>query len=94
MWGGISIYDTDQCVEAQSVRVSTQSVTCEELVMQFDFNDKTAIVTGSTSGIGLAYAKALADEGASVMMNGFGDADEFGVPCTVFGVTRQGEIVA
>ncbi len=35
---------------------------------------KTAIVTGSTSGIGLAYAKALAAEGASVVINGFGDA--------------------
>ncbi|MBC9033448.1 3-hydroxybutyrate dehydrogenase [Sphingomonas sp. JC676] len=35
---------------------------------------KSAIVTGSTSGIGLAYAKALAGEGASVMINGFGDA--------------------
>ncbi len=36
---------------------------------------KTAIVTGSTSGIGLAYAKALAAEGASVVINGFGEAD-------------------
>ncbi|MEM8696828.1 MAG: 3-hydroxybutyrate dehydrogenase [Pseudomonadota bacterium] len=36
---------------------------------------KTAIVTGSTSGIGLAYAKALAAEGANVMINGFGDSD-------------------
>ena len=36
---------------------------------------KSAIVTGSTSGIGLAIAKALAAEGASVMINGFGDAD-------------------
>jgi 3-hydroxybutyrate dehydrogenase len=36
---------------------------------------KSAIVTGSTSGIGLAYAKAFAAEGASVMINGFGDAD-------------------
>ncbi len=34
---------------------------------------KTAIVTGPTSGIGLAYAKALAAEGASVVINGFGD---------------------
>ncbi len=37
---------------------------------------KTALVTGSTSGIGLGYAKALAAEGASVMINGFGDAAE------------------
>jgi 3-hydroxybutyrate dehydrogenase len=35
---------------------------------------KTALVTGSTSGIGLGYAKALAGEGANVMINGFGDA--------------------
>ena len=36
---------------------------------------KTALVTGSTSGIGLAYAKAFAAEGASVVINGFGEAD-------------------
>ncbi|KQN24813.1 3-hydroxybutyrate dehydrogenase [Sphingomonas sp. Leaf33] len=36
---------------------------------------KTALVTGSTSGIGLAYAKALAGEGANVVINGFGDKD-------------------
>ena len=36
---------------------------------------KTALVTGSTSGIGLAYAQALASEGANVVINGFGDAD-------------------
>ncbi len=34
---------------------------------------KTALVTGSTSGIGLAYAKALAGQGANVIINGFGD---------------------
>ena len=35
---------------------------------------KTAIVTGSTSGIGLAYARAFAAEGAVVVINGFGEA--------------------
>lgn len=35
---------------------------------------KTALVTGSTSGIGLGIAKALAQQGAHVILNGFGDA--------------------
>jgi len=34
---------------------------------------KSAVVTGSTSGIGLAIAKALAQAGANVTINGFGD---------------------
>ncbi len=36
---------------------------------------KTAVVTGSTSGIGLGIAKALAAQGANVVLNGFGDAE-------------------
>jgi hypothetical protein len=36
--------------------------------------DRVAIVTGSTSGIGLGIATAIAAEGCSVMLNGFGDA--------------------
>ncbi|WP_027171871.1 3-hydroxybutyrate dehydrogenase [Methylobacterium sp. 10] len=37
---------------------------------------KTAIVTGSTSGIGLAYARAFAKEGANVVINGFGKPED------------------
>ena len=35
--------------------------------------NKTALITGSTSGIGLAIARAMAREGANVVLNGFGD---------------------
>src|ERR1700752_4247355 len=37
---------------------------------------KSAIVTGSTSGIGLGIARALAANGADILLNGFGDAQE------------------
>lgn len=36
---------------------------------------KTALVTGSTSGIGLGIAIELAKQGANIVMNGFGDVD-------------------
>ena len=68
---------------------------------------KTALVTGSTSGIGLGIARAFAQEGANIILNGFGDADEIGTLCksiaTEHGVkvsfdgadlSKQGEIEA
>jgi 3-hydroxybutyrate dehydrogenase len=42
---------------------------------------KSAIVTGSTSGIGLGIARALAESGANVLLNGFGDRQEIETIC-------------
>ncbi len=39
-------------------------------------NGKSSVVTGSTSGIGLGIAKALARQGADIVLNGFGDAED------------------
>ena len=68
---------------------------------------RNAVVTGSTSGIGLAIARALAAEGANVMINGFGEAaaieteragieKDFGVRCVYNGadMSKGAEIAA
>lgn len=67
---------------------------------------KTALITGSTSGIGLGIARNFADEGINIVLNGFGDAKEIeqeraaieskGVKCIYNGadMTKPDEIVS
>jgi 3-hydroxybutyrate dehydrogenase len=49
---------------------------------------KRALVTGSTSGIGLGIARALHAEGAQVVLNGFGDASDIAQLCKELGATH------
>jgi len=44
--------------------------------MSYSLKGKVAIITGSTSGIGLGVAQSLASHGVDIMMNGFGDLTE------------------
>src|SRR4051812_21731909 len=51
---------------------------------------KVALVTGSTSGIGLAIAQALAEQGAKLMINGFGDPGDIERECAELGAIHDG----
>lgn len=51
---------------------------------------RRALITGSTSGIGLAVARALRAEGAQIVLNGFGDEGEIAQLCDGLGAAHSG----
>jgi 3-hydroxybutyrate dehydrogenase len=53
----------------------------EEMIAERALSGRVAIVTGSTSGIGLGIARALATAGAAVVLNGLGDRDAIDATC-------------
>src|SRR5262245_1383930 len=54
--------------------------------------NKVAIITGSTSGIGLGIARVLAKQGANIVLNGFGDAKE--IEAIRAGIEREHDVRA
>ncbi|WP_188868360.1 SDR family NAD(P)-dependent oxidoreductase, partial [Rhizobium wenxiniae] len=71
----------------------------------FDLTGKTALITGSSQGIGLALARGLAEHGATVILNGRDEAkladaqkqlsaDGFAVHAVAFDATDQASVAA
>ena len=56
-----------------------------------DLTGRTALITGSTSGIGLGYARALAGAGAAVMINGFGETQAIAAMVADLGALNGGK---
>jgi 3-hydroxybutyrate dehydrogenase len=69
-----------------TVAIGGPAVIAKGMILQ----GKVALVTGSTSGIGLAIATALAGEGAKLMINGFGDPAEIERECKALGAIHDG----
>jgi 3-hydroxybutyrate dehydrogenase len=57
-------------------KISSTNVVGQRTFATSKLSGKRVIVTGSTSGIGLGIARAFASNGCSILMNGFGDAQE------------------
>jgi 3-hydroxybutyrate dehydrogenase len=73
-----------------SIATATQVEESARMLKSQMLSGKRALVTGSTSGIGLAIARALAGAGAEVVLNGLGDPDEIAVLCAELGAAYHG----
>src|SRR5215208_718348 len=67
-------------------------VTERKLEAKGALSGRVALVTGSTSGIGLGIARAFAGAGAAIVLNGFGNAAEIGE--TVSGLSAEYGVTA
>ena len=75
-----------KCFAPVTVANDAAGVIAVRMILQ----GKVALVTGSTSGIGLAIAEALASEGARLMLNGFGEPAEIAAICERLGAVHDG----
>jgi 3-hydroxybutyrate dehydrogenase len=57
----------------------------QQMETEYPLSGKTAVVTGSTSGIGLGIARAFAEAGANVVINGLGDQQAIDLVCEELG---------
>jgi 3-hydroxybutyrate dehydrogenase len=69
-----------------TVAIAGSTVIASAMILE----GKVALVTGSTSGIGLAIATALASEGAKLMINGFGERADIERTCANLGAIHDG----
>jgi 3-hydroxybutyrate dehydrogenase len=65
-----------QAIAPRAAASSTAAPSSARLAAMPALHGRVAIVTGSTSGIGLGIARALASQGAAIMLNGLGDTKE------------------
>jgi 3-hydroxybutyrate dehydrogenase len=74
-WRGRSLWRNPlRAAKREQAKIVAAEVRCLAMETSMSLKGKCAVITGSTSGIGLGVARALAAQGVHVMLNGLGDA--------------------